>query len=83
MDNNDIINILNRHKKDIICDICRKRVWFFQKAIRCVVRTKDNIWAEYYHIKCLEKRGILRRVNKTKAGKFDDRNDENTTNVIH
>jgi len=79
---NSEIEILNRHKKDIICDLCIKRIWFFQKAVRCVIRTKENIWAEYYHIKCLEKRGLIRRI-KTKAGRWDDRDPQGTTNVIH
>jgi hypothetical protein len=77
------IRILDRHKKNITCDLCRKTIWFFQKAIRCVVRSKDNIWAEYYHIKCLEKRGILRRLEKKRAGKWDDDDDKgNTTNLV-
>lgn len=85
MENNEIINLLNRHKKDIICDICRKRVWFFQKGIRCVVRTKENVWAEYYHIKCLENKGVLRRLRKIQAGRRDNKDGDNqsTSNVVH
>ena len=83
MDSNDIYHILNRHKKDIICDLCRKRIWFFQKVIRCVIRTKENIWAEYYHIKCLEKHGLIRRVRQVRSGRWDNKDDKGTNNVIH
>lgn len=79
-DNNEI---LDRHKKGIICDLCQKTIWFWQKGIRCVVRIKDDIWTEYYHIKCLEKRGYLRRVRKLRAGKFDKTDDEPTSNIVH
>ena len=83
MDNNDeVFKILNRHKRNISCDLCRHRVWFFQKVVRCVIRTKDNVWIEYYHIKCLEKRGLIRKIRQQKAGRFDDK-DPSTTNVIH
>ena len=50
--NNDI---LDRHKKDIICDVCNKRIYFYQKFVERIAGIKDNIWKEYYHIKCLEK----------------------------
>ena len=77
-------DVLDRHKKDITCDLCTKRVWFWQKAIRRVVRIKDDIWTEYYHIKCLEKIGIIIRVRKLKAGKFDNKDDnEPSTNIVH
>ena len=75
--------ILDRHKKGITCDICQKTVWFFQKGIRCVVRVKDNIWTEYYHIKCLEKRGYLRRVRKLRQPDKKYKEDEGTGNLVH
>ncbi len=82
MDSNDIYHILNRHKRDITCDLCRKRTWFFQKVLRFVISTKENIWVEYYHMKCLERRGYLRKIKKEKSGRWDDR-DQPTSNVIH
>lgn len=75
------IDILNRHKKDILCDLCGKRVWFFQKALRFVIRTKENVWAEYYHVKCLEKGGYIRK--RQKAGRWNDKDPQGTSNVIH
>lgn len=74
------IKILDRHKKDLICDICTKKIWFFQKCVRAVIRVKDNIWAEYYHIKCMEKFGLLQKLEKTKKGRWDD---EGTSNLVH
>jgi hypothetical protein len=47
------------------------------------MRTKENIWVEYYHMKCLEKKGYIRRI-KQKAGRWDDDKDEpGTSNVVH
>lgn len=85
MENNDIIKLLDRHKKNIICDLCTKKIRFYQKGVRCVIRTKDNIWAEYFHIKCLEKRGVLRRIREVKAGRWDnnDKDREPSSNVVH
>ena len=71
---NDIFTILDRHKKNLLCDLCRKKIktWNpFNKAVRCVIRTKENIWTEYYHIKCLEAAGVLRKLKKLKAGRWD------------
>lgn len=83
MENNEeVYRFLNRHKKNISCDLCRKRIWFFQKSIRCVIRTKDNIWIEYYHMKCLEKKGLIRKLEKKRAGKWDDE-DKGTNNLVH
>ena len=78
VNNEDVYEFLNRHKKDIICDLCRKRIWFVQKGIRFVIRAKDNVWVEYYHVKCLEKRGYLRKVKK--ESRWDK---EGTNNLIH
>ena len=50
--NNDI---LDKHKKDITCDLCKKRIWFFQKFAVRIAGIKENIWKEYYHVKCLKK----------------------------
>ena len=84
MENNEIFSILDRHKKKLLCDLCQKKIWFFQKGVRCVIRTKENVWSEYYHITCLEKRGILRRINKLKAGRWDkDNGDQPSSNVVH
>jgi hypothetical protein len=84
MENNDEITaILNRHKKHLTCDICRKSFRFYQKVVKVIIRTKENVWLEYYHIKCLEKRGMLRRVNKLRAGKWDKDNEPETSNVVH
>jgi len=82
MESNETFKILNRHKKDISCDLCRKRIWFFQTGLRFVIRTKENIWVEYYHAKCLEKRGLIRKMKQQKAGRWDDK-DQGTANVIH
>ena len=82
MENNDIFKILHRHKREIVCDLCHKRFWFFQKIARNIVRMKDNIWVEYYHIKCLEKRGFIRR-KKEKAGRFDNKDEQGASNVVH
>ena len=79
--NNDIFSILDQHKKDLLCDLCRKKIrtWNpFNKAVRCVIRTKENIWTEYYHIKCLEAAGILRKIKKLKAGRWDDKDPQGT-----
>lgn len=82
MENNDIFNILHRHKKELLCDLCRKKFWFFQKAVRSIVRTKENIWVEYYHMKCLEKAGFIRKIKQQKAGRWDDKDPKSTSNVI-
>ena len=79
--NNDIFTILDRHKKNLVCDLCRKKIraWNpFNKALRCVIRTKENIWTEYYHIRCLERAGVLRKLYKVKAGKWDKDPEEGT-----
>ena len=80
---NDDIKILDRHKKNLTCDICKKQIWFFQKVVRAVIRVKDHVWAEYYHIKCLERRGILRKLPKAKKGRWDKDDDKGTTNIVH
>jgi len=79
----EFYDILDKHKKNKICDLCHKRLWFWQKSIRFVIRTKENVWAEYYHVLCLIKRGYLRKIEK--AGRFDrdDRDPESTSNIIH
>jgi hypothetical protein len=84
MENNDPINdILNRHKKKLLCDLCQKSIRFWQKGVRVVIRTKEVVWLEYYHIGCLEKKGMLRRINKVKAGKWDKDPDPETSNIVH
>ena len=52
---------------------------------KSVVRMKENIWTEYYHIKCLEKAGFIRKIKKEKSGKWDkdDRKDDGTSNIVH
>ena len=80
---NDDIKVLDKHKKNITCDLCHKQVWFFQKVVRCVIRMKENVWAEYYHIKCLEKKGILRKLQKAKKGRWDKDDSAGTTNIVH
>jgi hypothetical protein len=82
MENSDIFDILHRHKKKILCDLCQKRFWFYQKAVRSVVRTKENIWVEYYHLNCLLKAGLARKL-KQKSGRWDDRDKQGTSNVVH
>lgn len=84
MENNEIFSILDRHKKVIQCDLCQKKIRFWQKGVRCVIRTKENVWTEYFHIGCLEKRGILRKIREVKAGRWDkDNKDQPSSNVVH
>ena len=82
MENNDILRILHRHKRVLLCDLCSKKFRFWDKVIRNIVSTKENIWVEYYHIKCLEKRGFIRR-KKEKAGRFDNKDEQGASNVVH
>ena len=64
------------------CDLCRKKIrtWNpFAKAVKVVIRIKEHVWTEYYHIKCLEKRGMLRKIKPEKAGRWDkDKEGTNT-----
>lgn len=84
MVSNDPLEILNKHKRNLTCDICTKKFWFWQKAVRVIIRTKENVWAEYYHIRCLEKKGYLRRIRNIKAGRWDDKDpgDRPATNTV-
>jgi hypothetical protein len=79
----EFYDILDKHKKNKTCDLCGKRLWFWQKSIRFVIRTKENVWAEYYHVLCMVKRGYLRKVEKVKSGRWDDRDPQGTSNVVH
>ena len=84
MSNNDeFFKLLDRHKKNITCDLCNNTIWFFQKAIRCVVRIKENIWTEYYHVKCLKKVGAIRKLDKSKKDKRGKNDDSSTSNLVH
>ncbi len=74
------------------CDLCRKKIWIlfnrhwnpFNKIIRCVVRTKEHVWVEYYHMKCLIKSGRMIKIKKERAGRWDDKDpSQPTTNVTH
>ena len=77
---NDDIKILDRHKKNITCDACNKQIWFFQKAVRLVRSVKNNVWAEYYHIKCIQK--VLTKY-KPKDNKDKDEDEPSTSNLVH
>jgi len=79
VNNNEFYAILDKHKKRLHCDFCRKKLWFFQKTVRFVIRTKENVWSEYYHVGCLKKMGIVIE-KKEKTGKWDD---EGTNNLVH
>jgi hypothetical protein len=71
---------------DIYCDLCRKKIrtWNpFSKALKCVIRIKEQVWTEYYHKGCLEKFGILKKIRKEKAGRWDKDEDMGTGNLVH
>ena len=71
---------------DKYCDLCRKkiRLWNpFSKALKCVIRIKEQMWTEYYHVSCLEKHGILRKIRKEKSGRWDKDEDTGTGNLVH
>ena len=71
---------------DKYCDLCRKKIilWNpFRKAVQCVIRIKEQVWTEYYHVSCLEKHGILRKIRKEKSGRWDKDEDTGTGNLVH
>jgi len=41
------------------------------------------MWTEYYHVSCLEKHGILRKIRKEKSGRWDKDEDPGTGNLVH
>ena len=71
---------------EMVCDLCRKKIrtWNpFAKAVKVVIRIKEHMWTEYYHVKCLEERGMLRKLKKEKSGRWDDdKEGSNTTQVV-
>ncbi len=71
---------------DIYCDLCRKKIrtWNpFSKGLKFVIRIKERVWTEYYHTDCLKKYGILRKIKKEKAGRWDKDEDTGTGNLVH
>ena len=82
----------NMQNNDIYCDVCRKKIFIFldrtwnpfNKIVKCVVRLKEHVWVEYYHMNCLIKSGRARRIKKQKAGRWDKDDDKGpTTNLVH